>query len=652
MLIYYKTENGQIRFAGDFCNFNGNLIVAGRKTKFNHKYLVYSRRTNSPVVINDREKMTIIDVIKESNYQIIFYIDPHNRLSFVKVKYHNVLNEQDIIDKLEKHPFFYVGLFNIFQMLFFVGVLRFRYYSFEDINLSLGYSKSLNVKVRFLFPKFIREKFSMNTNKIFLPIHFFWCKIPYKSLYSQYLENSEVNIPVFIKVINENYNYYYNLKNRTKDKYTKDKKHYIFNSFSHRIKKTDNEMFVRKSITGQFVIVITSSLRKIIPFIEMIAYICSLLSKNKEKYNIYFEKFSEGASESAFELFKYAVEKDVNAIYILDRSNERYQSLKALYPTQVFAKNSFGAFYRIFLANSFISSDLISHIQRRLYDNDTLIKRKILSNKNKIFLQHGVCLATNVFERGYYNTKVPIAPDYIIVNSKFEKKMFLKYTNYKNEQLIKTGLPNLDLYVKSRKQIKKDEITFLLTWRPWDLTGKIEKGSYLGRYFQFINLINKNDFYKDKKINIILHPKSRIILQEQFSDIYEENKKYFYDGDIKDALLKTKLLISDYSSVTYYGFAGGSNIIFYWEDKEQAEKEYGSPNILQKEIAFGDIVYKFEQLHETIVDNYSSEQKKQYKNRYKNLVECQSGNNTRSTYEYIENHIFKKSKNVSVIQAY
>ena len=492
----------------------------------------------------------------------------------------------------------------------------------------------------------------MNTNKIFLPIHFFWCKIPYKSLYSQYLENSEVNIPVFIKVINENYNYYYNLKNRTKDKYTKDKKHYIFNSFSHRIKKTDNEMFVRKSITGQFVIVITSSLRKIIPFIEMIAYICSLLSKNKEKYNIYFEKFSEGASESAFELFKYAVEKDVNAIYILDRSNERYQSLKALYPTQVFAKNSFGAFYRIFLANSFISSDLISHIQRRLYDNDTLIKRKILSNKNKIFLQHGVCLATNVFERGYYNTKVPIAPDYIIVNSKFEKKMFLKYTNYKNEQLIKTGLPNLDLYVKSRKQIKKDEITFLLTWRPWDLTGKIEKGSYLGRYFQFINLINKNDFYKDKKINIILHPKSRIILQEQFSDIYEENKKYFYDGDIKDALLKTKLLISDYSSVTYYGFAGGSNIIFYWEDKEQAEKEYGSPNILQKEIAFGDIVYKFEQLHETIVDNYSSEQKKQYKNRYKNLVECQSGNNTRSTYEYIENHIFKKSKNVSVIQAY
>lgn len=637
MLDFYTYDkSNEIILNDGYCDFNGNTILLKKRGNINHKYYIYDRKSEKPVIVKDIVPMTIIGVEESSKFKIIFYVDTHYKLSFVKTKKHKFLSEREIIDKVEKSPFVNIKVFNLFQSIIFIGLLRFRTYSYKDVELSLGYNKAQNLKVHFLFPKFLREKFSMNTNKIALLTHIFWSRAPLAHINNQYNIDSNINVPVFIKVINRKFNYYFNLKGNTKDKYNK--KHYLFNTRSSRVTRENIEIFVRKSITGQFVLVITSELKNRIKFIESIAYLVSLLHKNKRIYNIYFEKFCEGASESGFELFKQAVKKDKKSVYILDKSNNNYNILKETYSRNIVAKNSFSAFYRIFLANSFISSDLVTHIQRRLYDNDQLLKRKILFNKKKVFLQHGVCLATNVFERGYYNTRVPIAPDFIVVNSEFEKEKFLHYTNYTSNELIKTGLPNLDLYVDSRDKIK-DEITFLLTWRPWDLTGKLEKHSYISRYIQFIEMIENNDFYKDKKINIVLHPKSENILKSQFPSIYHKNEKYLYQGDIKEALLKTKVLITDYSSVSFYGFAGGSNVLFFWGDKSLAEKEYGAPNILQKDIAFGDIAYNFEDIHSLVLKNYHNPQKEIYITKYRTLVEYQEGNNTENTYKYLYKEI-------------
>lgn len=71
-----------------------------------------------------------------------------------------------------------------------------------------------------------------------------------------------------------------------------------------------------------------------------------------------------------------------------------------------------------------------------------------------------------------------------------------------------------------------------------------------------------------------------------------------------------------------------------------AEKEYGSPNILQKEIAFGDITEKFNELHSQISENYARPQSSFYLAQYAKLMECTDGQNTKNTYEYIHHHIF------------
>lgn len=633
---YYNIEENQVIFNESYCDFNGNKYLLTKKRKINKKYYVYDKEKNIPIKLINMTSMQIIDVINFEYYKIIFYLDSNHYLSFVKTLHKEDGDDLLLIHEIEKTPQFAVKIFGLLNFIYIIGVLRMKSIDANKVDFVLGYNKSVSVDVKFLFSESIRNKFSTNTFKPFLLLHLFWCKIPFSVLYQHYYNSSEINIPIYIRLISKTHTFLYNLKSRSKDRYTK--KHYIFNTGSYRLKNNSIEFFVRKSVTGQFVFVFTSLLSNKIKLIEKIAYLASFFSFNKQKYNVYFEKFCEGASESAFVLFDYAQRYDRCAKYILSGDNENYQTLKETYGNKIIKKNSFRAFYTIFLAKSFISSDLVSHIQRRLYDNDSLIKKKILYNKKKIFLQHGVCLATNVFERGYYNRKVPIAPDYIVVSSDYEKDLFLNYTNYRENNFIDSGLPNMDLYAKARNDYK-DEITFLLTWRPWDLTGVIEEGSYISRYKQFINLVSENTFYRDKKINIILHPKARLILKEQFPDFYQENERLFYSGDIKDALLRTKVLISDYSSVVYFGFSGGSNIVFYWEDKERAEQEYGSPNILQKEIAFGDIAYEFAEIDKLIQKNYSIPQPDKYKNIYDKLVEYKDGDNTEKAYQYIYSNI-------------
>ncbi len=628
----YLFLNERFQFTKSYCDFSGKRSLLGKK--INKKYYLYTSHGEETVKADGYEPMKVIEVVVKGNKQVIFYSDSKGKVCFVLSKKHKILTPEMIMDKVEKLPMVRSFSFMLFSLLFFFGVLRLREYSYENINLSLGYQKTNNYKVHFLFPKKVRKKFSLRTGGLPLLIHAFWVRIPLKDIYQHYLESSEINVPIYVKVLNGKVNYYYNFKERTKDKYNK--KHFIFNTRSVRVPSTDTEMYVRKSVTGQYVLVVSTFLSKFIILKEKLAYLITMIKPNKDIYDIYFEKFSQGASESGFELFKHAVGENSKSIYILDRDNSRYEQLKRAYPDNLFAKNSLKSFYFIFLAKSFISSDLVTHIQRRLYDNDSLLKRKILHNNNKVFLQHGVSLATDLFERGYYNKKVPIAPDYIIANSEFERNLFIEKSSYTAEDLIVTGLPNIDLYVQSRKQ-PKEEITFLLTWRPWDLTGKIEEGSYIHRYRQFLDLIRNQSFYHDKKVNVVLHPKANIILQEQFPDFYNENKDYFYDGDIKDALLKSKVLVSDYSSVTFMAFAGGCNTIFYWEDKEKAELEYGSPNILQDNNAFGDIVYEFHNLNRIIQENYKVDQKNEYIDRFEILVECTDGNNTANTHKALRN---------------
>src|SRR5699024_7221996 len=166
----------------------------------------------------------------------------------------------------------------------------------------------------------------------------------------------------------------------------------------------------------------------------------------------------------------------------------------------------------------------------------------------------------------------------------------------------------------------------------------IEKDSYIDRYIQFLNIIKNDDFYNDKVVNIALHPKARLMIENQFPEVYAKIKNYIYEGDLKDALINSKVVITDYSSICFYAFAGGSNIIYFWGDKSIAEQEYGGPNILQDDNRFGDVVYTIdEDMNNIIKENMQVNQQQKYIDNFNVMVEHSDGNNTENVYNAILN---------------
>lgn len=593
-VLYASNKSGNIVLNEGFTDFNNEKVINRKRRLLFKKFYVFKNEEIFKLEKKTDKEIEILEIhdnpMNSKNTILVIYVDPNNRLSFIIIKkHHPKLSKEQVIEKAESNPPQKLKTISLFNYFYIFGVIRFKYANMENVDIALGYDKSLSYSYIYIFPKKWRKKLAGATNKFSLLFHLGYVKIEKDRLLDKYTDSSEVNLPVYIKTTNhDQLHYYYPLKFDYRHKYSKE--HYIYSSRSYKLNNTI-EFFVRKSITGQMVLVMTDYLSKFIKFKEKAARLL-LAFRNEEKYDIYFEKFARNASESAFELFKKSKEaNDSYSKYILNKNNPDFKVLQDRFGKEnILAHNSFKAFYYIFKAKRFISSDLVSHLQRRLYDNSQSIKRKILNNNNKVFLQHGVSLATNVFERGYYNKKVPICPDYIVTSSGLESSYFKEYPKFKDEQLIEKGVPNLDLYVEGRNN-KKEQVTFMLTWRPWDVTGKIEKDSYIDRYLQFLEIIETDTFYKNKQINVTLHPKARLMIENQFPETYEQIKGYIYEGDIKDALLQSKVVITDYSSICFYAFAGGSNIIYFWGDKELSEINYGAPNILQDNNRFGDVVY-------------------------------------------------------------
>ena len=632
---YIKKVDNNVILLGNYHTFNNHKVINSKKRLQYHKFYIY--KNNNIHIVHDKDtfgEITVLQKLKnprDNDFYIVVYTDFLNRLCYILVKEHPKLSLESIIEKSDSAPGQRFIMINGFKKIYIIGVLRFRYANMISTKLSIGYNKKLSSPFRYIFSRKLRKKYGEKTNFLSLLSHIGFASFSNSDIEKIYLDSSEINNPIYIKAKNEEkLNFYYPLKERGDHIY--DKNHYIWSS--RRVKLNNNiEFFTRKSITGQYVIVVSDVLSRLIILKEMIGKVLSLFSP-KNKYDLYFEKFSSGADESAFEVFKYAISQgDKNARFLLNENHPRYNSLKETYKKNLVKHNSIMGFYTIFKANKIISSDLPTHMLRTLYDNSTQLKKVIRFNDKKVFLQHGVSLATNVFERGYYNKKVPITPDYIFINSKMERDYFKYYTAYNDDELINTGTPNIDLFVNDTTV--KTDITFMLTWRPWDLVGDIKNNSYIDRYLQFLNIINKNR--KLKNVNLVLHPKAKNILETQFPDIYKLIKEYVSDEDIKDILVRTKVLITDYSSVCFYAFAGGSNIIFFWGDKAVAEEEYGAENIIQKSNVFGDIVYEIdEKLTDIIVSNFNNSQNQYYRNKFNKFVENTDGNNIENAYYFLK----------------
>ena len=160
--------------------------------------------------------------------------------------------------------------------------------------------------------------------------------------------------------------------------------------------------------------------------------------------------------------------------------------------------------------------------------------------------------------------------EYMLVSSQKEKDVVVSMLGYNEEQLLVTGIAMYSQIKYNHINSQSDDvITIMLTWKPYEeQLYDFEKSSYYKNVVEIYNMLTK---YIDKdKIIVIGHPKAIELLNN--TDLH----KCLWQNSISEALEKTKLLITDYSSICYNAFYQGAAVIFYQEDLEKYEEENGA----------------------------------------------------------------------------
>ena len=358
-------------------------------------------------------------------------------------------------------------------------------------------------------------------------------------------------------------------------------------------------------------------------------FLAKVLSKKKKRKNInlFFEKKSERAEESAIKVFDKAYNmKNTNSedYFILDKNAPYFNELKEKYGKNLIKKYSLKHFTNIYNSDYFVSSELPNHlINDRLYIDS--LRDKIMQTPS-VFLQHGIMFAKPVdnpmaygFHK-YYNKYNNIKN---VISSDLEAEQFYKM-GYDTEELIKTGLATFD---NAKLNDDADKIAYMPTYRYWEerliYSGDITKTSYFQSILKVIKAFEKNNMLE--RLLIVPHNK--------FSEfIYDNMPKYKHiiEPNPSTALKLSNIFITDYSSAIYDAIYRGSYPIFYWEEKNYLIENYKAIPPINEMNAPGPVAKDVDTLmnyvQKAIRNNYTLE--KEYKIKYSKINEFNDNKNT------------------------
>ena len=354
----------------------------------------------------------------------------------------------------------------------------------------------------------------------------------------------------------------------------------------------------------------------------------------RKNINLYYEKFSSKAEEGTFDLFLLAKQnsKLSKNYYVIDKNSEDYQKIKS--EKNVVKKYSLKYYWLIFNANNFISTEAPIHLNI-LRSNNTAL-RKSICDKPFIFLQHGITYMKCQGDGSTFAKNKEGEATYIIVGSEKEKDAVVDMLNLDEEQVLNTGLPIFSkIEFNHINQDSEDIVTIMLTWKPYEeQLYDFEESTYYKNTIEIYNMISK---YIDKeKIVIIPHPKVFELLAN--TDI----KERFWQGKISTILEKTKMLITDYSSVCYNSFYQGAGVIFYQPDLKEYET-YNGKLVPKDDEYIGKRAYNINELEniirETIRDKHivlNKIRNKEFENNYSTINEFTDGKNIERIYNELK----------------
>ena len=357
------------------------------------------------------------------------------------------------------------------------------------------------------------------------------------------------------------------------------------------------------------------------------------------------------AGDNAEYLFEYLSQNPIKGIkcyYIVSKEHEDYRRIRKI--GKVINYKSLKHKILFLLSDKIISSmtnDWVGNLYGRQVENV-----KDLYRFKQIHLQHGVIkdnLSSDI-------DKQSMGLSAIITSSSREKQSILDLPyGYDENQLPVTGLCRFDkLYRESKKRPQEKIILIAPTWRH-DLAGKVDEKTDLfgynplfkkSEYFDFFNKLINNEKLLDAmnqygfKGIFLIHPAiiSQIV-DFQTNDTFSLS----VSNDDNELLLKSSLLVTDYSSIAFdFGFMERP-VVYSQFDKESFYKShtYEEGYYDYDKDGFGPVCENLETTIRTIIDAMATGciMSPFYTQRVELFFDHMDDNNTSRVYDYIKNNL-------------
>lgn len=287
------------------------------------------------------------------------------------------------------------------------------------------------------------------------------------------------------------------------------------------------------------------------------------------------------------------IKKDPNVYWVINKDSKHKEKLNKNYCYRGSVKN----YIYFYLSKVNIYSHTCSDI--------VPIAHKFFRKALRINLGHGMDALKKVYiPEGYRQNNENTV---FIAVSEFEKK--IKKNFFKAEKVEVLGLPRFDLLIKN---VKCENIIYMPTWREWlsELSdNELEKTEYFKNVTKFLTskkleeILLKNNI----KLKVYLH-----FYMHKFYKKFSEERRIISnvillptDTDVQKELIENKLLITDYSSVTWDFIYQNKNVLFFMFDQNEYEKKRGSFINLNTELP-GKKFKNFDILIEKIEDYYKN----------------------------------------------
>ena len=327
---------------------------------------------------------------------------------------------------------------------------------------------------------------------------------------------------------------------------------------------------------------------KMIERLAVVRLIFSYLVLRKMNIWLVFEKYSQMAQDNGYYFFKYCMENDVeekyhcHIFYVIEADSPDRSNLLE-YEDHVIDFMSIRHVTYALAAKLLISTDAKAHVYPWRRKGSALVP--FIKRKPLVFLQHGVTAMKKV--DFFYGKGKGGSCDMFIVTSEFEQQIVYDHFGYEKNRIPITGFARWD--VLEDKSDNCRDILIMPTWRSWleDFTSEeFRESEYFKRYYE---LLCNPKFYETLSeqnicVKFYLHPKFKDYIQEFLVESDRVQVIAFGQQPLNELMMKCRMLITDYSSVSWDMFYQKKPVLFYQFDREDYLEAHGSYLDMEKEL--------------------------------------------------------------------